>query len=169
MNTMNFNEAVKSVFSKYAVFKGRARRSEYWWFMLFTILAALLLGIFPKMVGDLFSIATFIPGLTVMVRRLHDIGKSGWHALLFYIPFIVFMIFTYTYLSKLDPDDIYNTMPGDFRAVFIISSILTSIASIYMLVLLCTDSQPRDNEYGPNPKTGISSEDLDSIGNNHVN
>jgi uncharacterized membrane protein YhaH (DUF805 family) len=86
MNTMNFNEAVKTVFNKYAVFNGRARRSEYWWYTLFIILAGAVLGIFPDIVGNIFSLATFLPSLAVMVRRLHDTGKSGWYALLLYIP-----------------------------------------------------------------------------------
>jgi uncharacterized membrane protein YhaH (DUF805 family) len=57
-------------------------------------------------------------------------------------------------------------MPSNLAAILLISGILTFAAAIYMLVLLCTDSQPGDNEYGPNPKEGISAEDLDSIGNN---
>ncbi len=85
---------VKAVFSKYAEFAGRARRSEYWYFALFNFLVAVGLSLLG-LVSDLFSIpyylyslAAFIPGLAVAVRRMHDIGKSGWWLLIAFIPLI---------------------------------------------------------------------------------
>jgi len=84
---------------KYAVFSGRARRKEYWMFTLFNfiflILAAILDNIFGtiKHVGfsllfSLYYLAIFIPHLSVSVRRLHDVGKSGWMLLISLIPLI---------------------------------------------------------------------------------
>jgi uncharacterized membrane protein YhaH (DUF805 family) len=80
------------VLSKYAVFSGRARRSEYWYFVLFNalitpviyLISIPLLGI-PAI---LYSLAVFIPAMAVGVRRLHDTGRSGWNLLLALIPLI---------------------------------------------------------------------------------
>lgn len=114
---MSFTEAVRSVYRNYAKFDGRASRSEYWWFGLFYLLVALgglmiagVLGgpgsfrdidtypyytyapspIFSiALIGiGIFAIATFVPGLAVAVRRLHDSDKSGWWLLLTFLPYI---------------------------------------------------------------------------------
>jgi uncharacterized membrane protein YhaH (DUF805 family) len=84
-----------SVLKKYAVFSGRAQRAEYWYFFLFnTIISFILTIISPvDVVNDLgihvvFALAIFLPGLGVSVRRLHDVGKSGWMLLIALIPFI---------------------------------------------------------------------------------
>jgi len=109
------------VMKKYAVFSGRARRKEYWMFFLFNCIIAFVIGFVMGFIGALlgigatlsnlvsviYSLAVLVPGIAVGVRRMHDIGRSGWWIL---FPFV-------------------------------------------NLVFLCLDSQPGDNEYGPNPKT----------------
>ena len=98
---MSFKEAIVNVFQNYANFSGRARRSEYWYFTLFMcIVTAVLSGINAAVFGPdaqmtvftviqgIFSLATLIPSLAVTVRRLHDIGKSGWFYLLALIPIV---------------------------------------------------------------------------------
>lgn len=78
--SMDFGEAINVCFSKFANFDGRARRSEYWWFMLFsTIISSVTCGI-----G---SLVLLIPSLAVTARRLHDTGHSGWWQLLHLVPF----------------------------------------------------------------------------------
>lgn len=84
-----------SVLKKYAVFSGRSQRAEYWYFVLFVLIIIIVLGIISALVGDdssilglLYSLAVLIPGLAVIVRRLHDIGKSGWMMLIALIPLI---------------------------------------------------------------------------------
>lgn len=99
---MNFITAVKTCFQKYVTFEGRARRAEYWWWVLFTIIASMILGGFdtiffgvPEITGPtsgLFSLLTFLPGLSVWIRRLHDTDRSGWWALLIIIPLIGWLI-----------------------------------------------------------------------------
>jgi|TARA_B110000261_G_scaffold127161_1_gene142201 uncharacterized membrane protein YhaH (DUF805 family) len=113
------------VLKQYADFKGRARRKEYWMFILFNIIfggIAMILdsvfGIAIEGVGygplyGVYALVLFIPGLAVVVRRLHDIGKSGWMLLITLIPLI---------------------------------------GAIWLLVLLLTDSNPEENLYGANPK-----------------
>ena len=81
-NSMNFIEAVKSVFTNYANFNGRSRRSEYWWYFLFTILCSQGLSFISPSVSFVFSLATVIPSVAVAVRRMHDVGKSGWFILI---------------------------------------------------------------------------------------
>ena len=125
---MSFQEAVQTVFSKYATFEGRARRSEYWYFMLFVCCVNVVIRILAMIVGDsnvlatvlagistVFSLGVLVPQIAVAVRRLHDIGRSGWFYLIGLIPLIGW---------------------------------------IFMIVWFCTDSQPGDNQYGPNPKSG---------------
>ena len=86
---MNFSTAISTCLSKYATFKGRATRSEFWWFYLFTVLmgwGATIVGATLGDIGDVFSnivtLIFLIPVLAAGSRRLHDIGRSGWWQLL---------------------------------------------------------------------------------------
>ena len=111
--------------SKYATFTGRARRKEYWYFVLFYVLAFIVLAVVDGVTGTLdeeagigllsaiFVLATIIPLLAVTVRRLHDTDRSGWWVLLNLIPII---------------------------------------GGIVLLVFTLLDSQPGANRFGPNPK-----------------
>ena len=90
---MGFAEAVGSGFRNYAQFGGRALRSEYWYWILFSTLGAVVLTIVDVMttvgvLSLLFGLATLLPQLAVSVRRLHDIDKSGWFVLLGLIPVV---------------------------------------------------------------------------------
>lgn len=69
--------AVKTVYSKYATFSGRAGRAEYWYFFLFTIIAGAALSVIDATLASAFSIANFVPNIAVAVRRLHDTNRSG--------------------------------------------------------------------------------------------
>lgn len=119
----DFTEAVKTCFSKYVDFSGRARRSEYWYWTLFTFVASLVLGFVGNLLfgrpetgvnalQSLFSLAALLPGLAVLFRRLHDIGKSGIWALIAFVPLVGWIV---------------------------------------LLVFCCTDSVG-NNEYGVSPK-----------------
>ena len=84
-----FIEALK----KYAVFTGRSRRKEYWFFVLFYILLAIALGIVDGVTGlgvlsPLLTLALLVPSIAVSIRRLHDVGKSGWWLLLGFVPLV---------------------------------------------------------------------------------
>ncbi|MCR5746549.1 MAG: DUF805 domain-containing protein [Lachnospiraceae bacterium] len=118
---MTIVEAVKSCFSQYVGFSGRARRSEYWYFSLFELIVSIALSILGAITGSgifsvlsgIFALATILPGLAVSIRRLHDIGKSGW---------------------------------------FVLISLIPVIGTILIIIWACKDSDPGDNQYGPNPK-----------------
>lgn len=153
---MSFGEAIKSVFSKYAVFSGRARRSEFWYFYLFYILVAFGLSFLSiwipvaKYLYILFGLGVFLPYTAVTVRRLHDIGKSGWILLIFMV-----VIFLISMLMFLIIDIIAPTIEGSSMTVFIVYSIFVLIVlalAIWLIVWLCRDSQPGENKWGPNPK-----------------
>lgn len=113
------------VLNQYADFSGRARRKEYWMFVLFNMIFAIVamildnvLGIAWELIGygplyALYLLVMFIPGLAVSVRRLHDVGKSGWMFLIVLIPIV---------------------------------------GVIWFLVLLCSDGQQGSNKWGQNPK-----------------
>lgn len=81
-------------FNNYAVFSGRARRKEYWFFVLFNMIFAFVSAFVDTMIGTymtvylIYVLVAFIPGLAVAVRRLHDVGKSGWMILISLIPVI---------------------------------------------------------------------------------
>lgn len=75
---MTFTESFKTCSDKYFVFKGRASRSEYWWFFLAVWLIDIVLGVVSEHISYLFSLATFIPCISSAVRRLHDTNHSGW-------------------------------------------------------------------------------------------
>lgn len=116
----------------YTVFSGRSTRSEYWFFVLFNFIFAIAAMIIDNILGTtfkmdtingamripygyiylLYALAVFLPGLALTVRRLHDVGKSGW---------------------------------------FILIGLIPIVGAIWLLVLMVTDSDPRDNKYGPNP------------------
>jgi uncharacterized membrane protein YhaH (DUF805 family) len=99
---MSFTAAVRSVFSQYAQFGGRARRSEYWWFVLFSILVGIVASILDSVLGTDFegsatssgiislivNLALLLPSLAVGARRLHDTDRSGWWLLIALIPLI---------------------------------------------------------------------------------
>lgn len=92
---MNFGEAIKSGFSNYANFAGRAIRSEYWFWTLFTMIgiaiaAGLDFAIFnaPALFYFVFTLVIFLPGLAVTIRRLHDLDRPGWWIFLIFVPLI---------------------------------------------------------------------------------
>ena len=92
---MNFQTSIKTCFSKYATFSGRASRSEFWFFFLFGVLGGIIAMIIDSMIlgysaeedgpiNLIFNILILIPSLAVGARRLHDIGRSGWWQLIYF-------------------------------------------------------------------------------------
>ncbi len=95
---MDFVSSVKRnmTTAAYAQFDGRASRSEYWWFYLFTVLAGLAADMLGSTVGNIASLVFFLPGLALIARRLHDVGRSGWWFLLVFtvigIPVVLYWL-----------------------------------------------------------------------------
>ncbi|OWP63074.1 DUF805 domain-containing protein [Hymenobacter amundsenii] len=73
---------------KYAQFTGRARRAEYWYFFLFNIIVSMILGFIDgaifgrQIISTIYSLAVIVPGIALAIRRMHDVGKSGWFVLI---------------------------------------------------------------------------------------
>ncbi|MFB9077879.1 DUF805 domain-containing protein [Flavobacterium procerum] len=131
----------KVVFENYANFKGRARRSEYWYYTLAQFVIMISIFIVASIIGAVFadaftglfvgyfvfvlySLATILPTLGVVVRRLHDVGKSGW---------------------------------------FYFVSLIPLVGGIWLLVLLVTDGDYGSNQYGHDPKN--IADEIKEIGN----
>ena len=100
---MNFVDAIKSGFDNYVGFSGRAARSEYWFWTLFVIIASIVAAILDVMlglglIGAIVSLALFLPGIAVSIRRLHDIDRTGWWLLIAFtgIGLIVLLVFDCT-------------------------------------------------------------------------
>ncbi len=118
---VSFGDAISRAFNKYCCFTGRASRSEFWWWILFTFILSGVVNFVTSLfaqqetvftVSMILSLILFLPNLGLWFRRLHDIGKSGWWWLLALIPII---------------------------------------GIIVLIVWFCQDSQPSENQYGPIP------------------
>lgn len=113
------------VFKKAFVFNGRSRRKEYWMFVLFSTLISIVLSIVDTVaglelaegmgiLGGLFSILIIIPTISVTIRRLHDIGRSGWWILLSFIPIIGWItLFIFSLLDSQSGTNAYGPNPKE--------------------------------------------------------
>jgi uncharacterized membrane protein YhaH (DUF805 family) len=102
---MNFGQVIKSGFSNYVNFSGRAIRSEYWYWVLFVILGEIVTLIIDYTLGaqittSLFGLATFLPSLAVAIRRLHDIDRTGWWVFLVLIPLVGAIVLIVWYCTE---------------------------------------------------------------------
>jgi uncharacterized membrane protein YhaH (DUF805 family) len=108
-SAMDFKTAIKTCFSKYVDWNGRALRSEYWYFYLFIILGVIVTMILDAVTGlfvftALFYLAVLLPLLFVSVRRLHDVGRNGWWMLISLIP-IAGLVLLYWFIIEGDKGD----------------------------------------------------------------
>ena len=174
---MGFVEAVKTCLKKSFVFTGRARRSEFWWWTLFSFIIGLAVSFVADEIPDdnllltllftfgmlAFCIYLGIANFAVSTRRLHDIGRSGWWygvTLIFGVVWTVWMIVKMIGLvggMNLDHVDVESdafslTLLKEMWDVILIPYILYIAYSILLLVWYCKDSQPGANKYGENPK-----------------
>ncbi|AXE38605.1 DUF805 domain-containing protein [Acidipropionibacterium virtanenii] len=112
--SVNFSQAIQLFFKNYAVFNGRASRSEFWWVMLFTWLVNVVLNGIGRAAGDsgstalmslsgLWSLAILVPSLAIAWRRLHDTGRSGGWFFINFIPFVGTIIFIVLTASPSNP------------------------------------------------------------------
>ena len=108
---MTFIESIQTCFQKYASFEGTARRSEYWWFFLFLVIASMILGQISTTVSIVFSLATLLPSIAVATRRLHDTDRSGWWQLISLVP-IVGIIVLIVFLAQDSRPNRYGIAPA---------------------------------------------------------
>jgi len=97
---MTFGESIATCFKKYATVEGRASRSEYWWFLLFSMLiqvAARIVG--GELAAGVVALVMLLPGVGVGGRRLHDIGRSAWWLLIGFLPLIGLIVLIYWFVQ----------------------------------------------------------------------
>ena len=107
---MDFVTAIKTCLSKYATFSGRASRPEYWWFFLFEVLVLIGTAMVSDWLYAIAALALLLPALAVGVRRLHDVGRSGWFLLLAIIP-LVNLILLYWAVQPSGPANEFGSGP----------------------------------------------------------
>lgn len=100
---MTFEESIKQCFRQYASFQGRASRSEYWWFVLFTLLGGAAASVIHDKLATLFWLAVLLPSLAVSTRRLHDTQRSGWWQLVGLIP-LIGMVILLVFMAQKGPE-----------------------------------------------------------------
>ncbi|TDP59974.1 DUF805 domain-containing protein [Flavobacterium dankookense] len=151
----------KVVFENYANFNGRARRTEYWYFTLFNIIFTSILKILDSLlfddieiIGSIYGLAIFIPGLAVSVRRFHDIGKSGWQLLIAYVLVIA--------IAGLMIIGSFAGIDDGISEWIIIPAGLILVIAVWLLVMFCTEGDNFTNKYGPNPKA--DDDEINQIG-----
>ena len=138
-------QALKNYFN----FSGRARRKEYWMFNLIHQVILAVLYLIPVLSGGgtvvsltfgiatlLYVIGTAIPAISVTVRRLHDIGYSGWWMLM---PAASFLAMVVGIVLKAN-------------VLVVLWAVILLVAYLGLFIASVLDSQPSENQYGPNPK-----------------
>lgn len=158
-----FVASVQSVFAQYASFKGRATRSEYWWFYLFTIIVSFALSFVLEImrvpeatvltINILYSLALLLPSMAVGVRRLHDIGRSGYWLLIPMSAYIILPICgAALYFSMMTTGSIASPLSMALLGLILTYCLALIGFCIFFLVWLLTDSQLGANKYGPSAK-----------------
>ena len=114
---MDFMEAVRSALKNWNNFHGRARRSEFWWWYLASILISIAAGFLDGLLGGSFiivavvSLGLIVPSLAMFFRRLHDTGRSAWWMLIGFVP-LIGLILLYFYILDSDAgDNAYGPSP----------------------------------------------------------
>ena len=160
---MSFGDAIAICFRNYAVFSGRARRAEYWWFFLFNCLLSIGASMIDMSLssdryGDdqwgtgpvaiLVAVATFLPGTAVSVRRLHDTARSGWWllGLLLMLPVGLFVMAIAIAASQ------QMDSPGAILVVAGLLLLAVLAGAVTLVVWYATDGTAGSNRYGPDPK-----------------
>ena len=155
----NFIDAIKLGFQNYFKFKGRSTRSEYWWWVLFIVLAGIPLTLIDRglspydydnqngVLSGLFELATLIPSLSLGVRRLHDINKSGWWLLMWLSSLLIIPI-------------ILLVVMGIWLWFILLLIIPMTVPMIILLVWAAKRGETNTNKYGPDPQQDVPSQTL---------
>jgi uncharacterized membrane protein YhaH (DUF805 family) len=120
---MSFQDAVRTCLTqKYADFSGRARRSEYWWFFLFSLISGGVASVIDSILGTrygnatglvqvLVQLALLVPGIAVGIRRLHDTARSGWWLLIGLVPFVGWIVLLVFFVQDSRGENQYGPSP----------------------------------------------------------
>lgn len=163
--TIGFVDAIRQTASKLTDFKGRSRRSEYWWTALAVGVVNFIIGLFPPDyigVALLVSLLTWLLMIPLSFRRLHDTGRSGWWygaSIILYVLFYIYLIAEVLSLGLTSMDLVSMNMDADMRiwlmpfvTKLLLWLLVIFIYGIVLLVFMCMDSERGTNKYGPSPK-----------------
>jgi len=183
---MSFTESIKTVFFyKYATFKGRASRSEFWWANLFLIILFIVSAAINETLYLILALITLIPAMAVAFRRLHDTNRSGWHVIINFILWVIaFVLIIFAFFSGFafilsDPavfdavitgqDADFSTLPmeasmeaGLFGASaigYVVFAFAALIHAIVITVFCIIKGDESDNRFGSNPLLNQSTEE----------
>ena len=147
---MDIITAVKTVYSKYATFSGRASRAEYWYFFLFTIIAGAALSAIDSTLASAFSIANFVPNLAVAVRRLHDTNRSGKLIIaLILIEVVLFLLIVVSFVAGISGAIGGNSGVATGGGVGVLVGLaLFVVLAIYWIYLMAKRGDSGPNRYG---------------------
>lgn len=150
---MNFQTAVMTCLTqKYAQFKGRASRSEYWWFVLAYVIGAILVALIGIPILSLvYMLALIVPAAAAGFRRLQDMGKPGWYI---FIPMGLSLVLSFFAPSAptVEPGQVpdFSGMGGNLGIIALLSTVQLVLAVIFIW-WLTRPSEPGANAYGPPP------------------
>lgn len=146
--------------NNYVNFRGRARRSEFWYFVLFstilavvaTILDSIVFGSPRRIFYGLVGLFLFLPGLAVQVRRLHDTNRSGKLLLWMLLAYVIWIVLLFVFGLGTFLSGGSASASVLFLALAIVGGIAFLVWCIFFLAWYCTPGTPGDNQYGPDPK-----------------
>ncbi|MFZ9846210.1 MAG: DUF805 domain-containing protein [Candidatus Limnocylindrus sp.] len=147
---MDIFTAVRTVYSKYATFSGRASRAEYWYFFLFTIIAGAALSAIDATLASAFSIANFLPNLAVAVRRLHDTNRSGKLIVaLILVEVVLFLLIVVSFVAGLSGAIGGNSDVATGGGIgVLVGVVLFFVLAIYWIYLMAKRGDAGPNRYG---------------------
>ena len=175
---MTLPEAVKQVLRKYADFNGRATRAEYWWWVLATVIFGMALGTLDAFIVSIidqewassplttiFHLAILLPNLAVSARRLHDIGKSGWWILVWFvltvigwIPVVVGLVVSLlrgALEGQLEANSFVPLIVGGAITLLLALALL-----LWIILWMARQGESGPNRYGPDPRMATGPEPL---------
>jgi len=156
---VSFSEAVRLGINRLTDFRGRSRRSEFWWFMLAFYIATffvefVLALLLPAIAETIISLALMFFAFGVTVRRLHDVGQSGWWIVIAWAASAISQVYsalslTQGVLSSGDPDTILEAFASPMMWL---PTTVSGVIGIVVFVFCLLDSKPYNNKYGASPK-----------------
>jgi uncharacterized membrane protein YhaH (DUF805 family) len=158
---LTFVDAIKSGFRNYVTFKGRASRSEFWWWTLFAVLVQSVTAALDDTVNSIASLALLLPGIAVNVRRLHDTDRRGtwliWPVITLVVgiaSFVLFAVAADLDLNDANNWDLENKVEGAALAFIVVGGVAllaTLVLGILNLSFTLMKSDPEMNRFGPPP------------------
>ncbi len=178
---MTIQDSVKQCLRKYADFSGRATRAEYWWWLLATTIASMAFSAVDTFIsafaggysfsplGTIFGLAVLLPSLAVTSRRLHDIGRTGWWQLAWYIIAVIGWIALAVglviviiglalggYFEVDSVEQFFGNLPFEIWVPLLIGGLIVLAINlavfIWAILWLVRQGQTGPNRFGPDPR-----------------